>query len=76
MLSLSLQTEITLEQLYQLIAQLKPNDKASLAKKLRAEFALEQWLAVSKKLPDVPEVSMDEIIQTVKAVRKSRPSKA
>lgn len=76
MLSLSLQTEITLDQLYQLIAQLKPNDKASLAKKLRAEFALEQWLVVSKKLPDVPEVSMDEIIQAVKAVRKSRASKA
>jgi hypothetical protein len=74
--SISLQTEITLDQLYQLIAQLKPKDKVSLAKKLRAEFALEQWLAISKKLPDVPEIGLDEILNEVKSVRKSSAPKA
>jgi hypothetical protein len=72
MTSLSLQTQITLEQLYSLLAQLPKKEKILISKKLRAEISLEQWLALSKKLPDVQEVSMDEIISEVKAVRRSR----
>ncbi|MBK8562917.1 MAG: hypothetical protein IPN76_06105 [Saprospiraceae bacterium] len=75
MTSLSLQTQISLEQLYSLLAQLPKREKIEITKKLRAEISLEQWLALSKQLPDVPEIGMDEIIGEVKAVRKSRQAK-
>lgn len=74
MTSLSLQTQISLEQLYSLLAQLPKREKIEITKKLRAEITLEQWLALSEKLPDAPEISMDEIVAEVKAVRKSRQS--
>ncbi len=75
MTNLSLQTQISLEQLYSLLAQLPKQEKIEISKKLRAEISLEQWLALSKQLPDVPEISMDEIVAEVKAARKSRQSK-
>ena len=74
-MSLSLQTQISLEQLYSLLAQLPKQEKILVSQKLRAEIALEQWLALSKKLPDVPEIGMEEIVGEVKAVRKNRQAK-
>lgn len=76
MSSLSLQTNISLEQLYSLLAQLPKQEKIRISKKLRAEIALEQWLVLSKELPDVPEISMDEIVSAVKSVRKNRQVKS
>lgn len=69
-MGLSLQTNITLEQLYSLLYQLSPDEKVAIAKKLRADAAVQRWKAVSQDLPDEPEISMEEIINEVKIVRK------
>jgi hypothetical protein len=52
--------------------QLSPQEKLKLADRLRAQASAEQWGTLSKKLPDVTEVTMDEIVNEVKAVRRLR----
>jgi hypothetical protein len=69
-MSLSLQTNITLEQLYSLLHQLSPDEKIAIAKKLRADALIERWKAIGQDLPDEPEISMEEIVNEVKIVRK------
>jgi len=54
------------------LEQLTAKDKIKIAKLLRAQAAKEQWRALSQQLPDVPEISMEEIVQEVKAVRPNR----
>lgn len=67
---LKLESDITLEQLYNLLSQLPAEEKIQLAEHLRAQAAQEQWEALSEELPDVSEISMDEIVAEVKEVRK------
>ena len=69
-MSLSLQTNITLEQLYSLLYQLSPDEKLEIAKKLRADAAAQRWRAIAQDLPDEPEISMEEIVKEVKTVRR------
>jgi hypothetical protein len=52
--------------------QLSPQEKLKLADRLRSQASVGQWRTLSKKLPDVPEVTMDEIVNEVKAVRRLR----
>ncbi|MEO6037776.1 MAG: hypothetical protein ABIQ93_05125 [Saprospiraceae bacterium] len=40
------------------------------ADELRAAVAVENWKTLSKRLPNIPEISMAEIVEEVKAVRK------
>ncbi len=51
---------------------LSADDKIQIAKKLRADAAAERWRKLAAELPDVPEISMDEIVAEVKAVRRER----
>lgn len=69
----TLQTTIDEAQLLRLLEQLPPEEKLKIANLLRAQVAKEQWRALSKQLPDVPGVSMEEIVEEVKAVRRTRP---
>lgn len=68
---LKLESDITLEQLYNLLSQLPAEEKIQLADHLRAQAAQEQWEALSEELPDVPDISMEEIVAEVKEVRKT-----
>lgn len=72
MQAIKLETDITVEQLYSLIAQLSVKEKIRLADRLRAQAAQEQWASLSENLPDIPEITMDEIVAEVKGVRKLR----
>lgn len=73
MADLSLQTTITIEQLYSLLMQLPAKKKLEIARILRAQAVGERWALLSESLPDVSsEISMDEIIAEVKFVRKKR----
>ena len=73
MANLSLQTNITTEQLFSLLMQLSAKEKLEIARVLRAQAVQERWALLSKSLPDVtPPISMEEIIAEVKAVRKER----
>lgn len=74
-MGLSLQTNITLEQLYSLLYQLSPDEKITIAKKLRADAAVEHWKLVNQNLPDEPEISMGEILSEIKIVRKEIQNK-
>jgi len=69
---MGLTIEISPDQLLTILSQLSAEEKIRLAERLRAAAAAEKWRALSKKLPDVPEISMAEIVAEVKAVRKQR----
>jgi hypothetical protein len=69
----TLQTTIDEKQLLSLLEQLPSEEKIKIANILRAQVAKEQWRALSKQLPDVPGISMEEIVAEVKAVRRARP---
>jgi|GEM_PF-1745854 len=51
---------------------LSAEEKIQLSNRLRAEATQAQWAALSEQLPDVPEITMDEIVAEVKMVRKQR----
>jgi hypothetical protein len=53
-----------------LLHQLSPDEKIAIAKKLRADALIERWKAIGQDLPDEPEISMEEIVNEVKIVRK------
>lgn len=69
----TLQTTIDEAQLLGLLEQLPLKDKIKIANLLRAQAAKEQWRTLSKQLPNVPGISMEEIVEEVKAVRQARP---
>lgn len=46
--------------------------KLQIANRLRAEATQEQWAALSGQLPDVPELTLEEIVEEVKRFRKTR----
>lgn len=47
-----------------------PEEKLQIANRLRAEATAQQWQELSRRLPDVPTITMDEIVQAVKEVRR------
>jgi tRNA A37 threonylcarbamoyladenosine synthetase subunit TsaC/SUA5/YrdC len=72
MLNLTLETQITTETLYGLLAQLSAQEKLALANRLRAEVSAEQFTQLTDDLTDTAEITMDEIVAEVKAVRQKR----
>jgi hypothetical protein len=69
---LTIQSEISLDQLYRIITQLPWKQRLKLADDIKREALREQWRALSDTLPDVSELSEDEILAEVKAARKDR----
>jgi len=63
------QSEISLEQLYQMVVQLSCEQRIQLADEIKREALREQWRALSAKLPDRPEITEEDIINEVKAFR-------
>jgi|GEM_PF-4823326 hypothetical protein len=53
-------------------SEAEAQEKLQLAQQLRAEATQLQWAALSEQLPDVPELTMEEVVAEVKAVRKLR----
>jgi hypothetical protein len=70
--SQNLTLDISLDQLIKALLELPVADKIRIADKLRAAAAAERWRTLSKKLPNTPEISMKEIVDEVKLVRKTR----
>ena len=68
----SLTLELSFDQILRLLFQLPNDQKIRLADELRAAVAAENWKIFSKGLPNVPEISMEEIVGEVKTVRKLR----
>lgn len=69
---MGLTLEISADQLLTALLQLPAEEKIRMAERLRAAAAAENWRTLSKQLPDVPEISMAEIVANVKSVRKQR----
>jgi hypothetical protein len=66
---ITIQYEISLEQLYQMIVQLSCEQRIELADEIKREALREQWRALSAKLPDRPEITEEDIINEVKVFR-------
>jgi hypothetical protein len=68
----TIQTEIRLEQLYQIIRQLPLEQQFTIADQIKQQALRQQWQALSGNLPDVPEITEEEILAEVDAVRTER----
>jgi len=66
---ITIQSEITLEQLYQVIIQLSCQQRIQLADEIKRDALREQWQILSAKLPNEPELTEVDIMNEVKAVR-------
>ncbi|HRD79231.1 MAG: hypothetical protein IAE84_09810 [Saprospiraceae bacterium] len=64
--------DISLEQIMDALMELPASEKLQVAEKLRAAAAGEKWRLLSPQLPDMPDISMDEIVAELKSVRKAR----
>lgn len=67
---MGLTLEISSEQLLNALLQLSAEEKIRMAERLTA--AAEKWRILSQKLPDAPEITMEEIVAEVKSVRQQR----
>lgn len=71
--------KVTLNQVMQLVAQLSPEEKGELRRKLDDSWK-EQWdsltTRVREKSKELPPLSDEEIMAEVKEVRKARKGKA
>jgi hypothetical protein len=72
MTTLSLQTIISDEQLYALLQQLSVAEKYELSNFLRAQASQEEWSLLSKQLPDVEEITEEDILLEIKAYRAEK----
>jgi len=66
---ITIQSEITLEQLYQVIIQLSCEQRIQLADEIKRDALREQWQILSARLPNEPELTEVDIMNEVKAVR-------
>lgn len=72
MTTLSLQTIISDEQLYALLQQLSVAEKYELSNFLRVQASQEEWSLLSQQLPDVEEVTEEDILLEIKAYRAEK----
>lgn len=72
MTTLSLQTIISDEQLYALLQQLSVAEKYELSNFLRAQASQEEWSLLSEQLPDVEEITEEDILGEIKAYRDEK----
>lgn len=72
MTTLSLQTIISDEQLYALLQQLSVAEKYELSNFLRAQASQEEWSLLSQQLPDVEEITEEDILSEIKAYRAEK----
>lgn len=72
MTTLSLQTIISDEQLYALLQQLSVAEKYELSNFLRAQASQEEWSLLSEQLPDVEEITEEDILAEIKAYRAEK----
>lgn len=70
MKQLALHTNISLEQLYSLLAQLSDKEKLTISNKLRAEVAGQKWRALSQAMPEESDITAQEILSEVKLARR------
>lgn len=66
---ITIQSEISLEQLCQMIVQLSCEQRIQLADEIKREALREQWQALSAQLPDRPEITEEDIINEIKMFR-------
>lgn len=72
MTTLSLQTNISNEQLYALLQQLSVSEKYELSNFLRAQASREEWGLLSEQLPDVEEITDEDVLEEIKAYRAEK----
>lgn len=70
--SSALTLDISIEQLQRALLQLPVSEKIRIANQLRAAATAEKWRLLSEHLPNVPELTMADIVSEVKAVRRGR----
>lgn len=71
MSTVTLKTELSSDQLYELLLQLKPEEKEVISKRLQQAIFEEKLAKLEAVSSDVP-MELDEIVAEVKAVRKGR----
>jgi len=70
--TLPIQTELSLEQLYQFIRQLPLEQQFVIADHIKHQALQQQWQFFSESLPDVSEMTEEEILAEAEAVRTDR----
>lgn len=64
------QSEINLEQLYRIIRELPFEQRLTLAEEIKREALREQWQTLSKTLPDIPDITENDILSEINLFRK------
>jgi hypothetical protein len=66
---ITIQSEISLEQLYRIITQLPFEQRLTLADEVKREALREQWQTLSLKLPNIPEINEIDVLNEIKIFR-------
>jgi len=66
---ITIQSEISLEQLYRIITQLPFEQRLTLADEIKREALREQWQTLSSKLPNIPEINEIDVLNEIKMFR-------
>ena len=68
----TINVNISTDQIWALLWQLPTAEKVKIARRIRLEVGAAEWEKWSNLLPDLPEISMEEIVAEVKEVRRLR----
>lgn len=69
-------TDLSLQQLYQIVAQFSIEQQLTIAEHIKKQALAAKWNQFAETMPtDEPDISDEEIIQEIKAVRAERRGK-
>ena len=69
-------TNLSLQQLYQIVAQFSIEQQLTIAEHIKKQALAAKWNQFAQTMPaDEPDISDEEIIQEIKAVRAERRGK-
>lgn len=69
-------TDLSLQQLYQIVAQFSIEQQFTIAEHIKKQALAAKWKQFTETMPtDEPNISDEEIIQEIKAVRAERRGK-
>ena len=66
---ITIQSEISSEQLYRIITQLPFGQRLTLADEVKREALHDQWQTLSSKLPNIPEINEIDVLNEIKMFR-------
>jgi hypothetical protein len=69
-------TDLSLQQLYQIVAQFSIEQQLTIAEHIKKQALAAKWNQFAETMPtDEPDISDEEIIKEIKAVRAERSGK-